>query len=207
MMLEEAIQHCRERALICDACGGEHLQLAQWLEELLQYRRTEAARLAELHEVKSELCAYKDTGLTPEEIIQAANRRHDCKIDCLLKKYNELKERLEKYQDDEEKGLMAHLPCGVNDTVYMIESVYKGKKCVGERVVSGQIDHITIGGTTGKPVYDVCTETGNWYCALEPGDFFPTREAAEQRVYFHTRAEEEAEAKKLEREAKNNGKD
>jgi hypothetical protein len=60
MMLEEAIQHCRERALSCDACGGEHLQLAQWLEELLQYRRTEADRRAELHEVKSELRAYQE---------------------------------------------------------------------------------------------------------------------------------------------------
>lgn len=36
------------------------------------------------------LAAYEDTGLEPEEIVAAANRRHDCKIDCLLKKYNEL---------------------------------------------------------------------------------------------------------------------
>lgn len=37
------------------------------------------------------LCAaYEDTGLTPEEITAAADRRHNCKIECLLKRYNEL---------------------------------------------------------------------------------------------------------------------
>lgn len=36
------------------------------------------------------LAAYEDTGLTPEEIMSAEDRRHACKIECLLREYNKL---------------------------------------------------------------------------------------------------------------------
>ena len=39
MTLEEAIEHCEERAKICDECGKEHDQLAEWLKEVQQYRK------------------------------------------------------------------------------------------------------------------------------------------------------------------------
>mgnify|MGYP007014487068 FL=1 len=77
------------------------------------------------------------------------------------------------------------LPCKVTDTVYITETVFEnGKqrrknKPSGERVVSAQIDHVTIGGTTGKPVFDLCTETGGWYYSMEPEQFYLTREDAE----------------------------
>ena len=38
MTENEAIKHCEERAKICDECGKEHNQLAEWLKELLKYR-------------------------------------------------------------------------------------------------------------------------------------------------------------------------
>ena len=44
MTLDEAIAHAREAGMRmagsedCKACGQEHLQLADWLEELKQYR-------------------------------------------------------------------------------------------------------------------------------------------------------------------------
>lgn len=39
MTLEEAIKHCHEKS--CNTkCGREHKQLAQWLEELLEFRKT-----------------------------------------------------------------------------------------------------------------------------------------------------------------------
>lgn len=41
------------------------------------------------------LAAYEDTGLEPREISEAADRRHDCKIDCLLIAYNALLEEIE----------------------------------------------------------------------------------------------------------------
>ena len=45
MTLEEAIQHCEERALCGDACGLEHKQLAEWLKELKGYRMDEETKL------------------------------------------------------------------------------------------------------------------------------------------------------------------
>lgn len=39
MTLDEAIDHAKEVAKRCDKCGEEHKQLAEWLEELKQYRK------------------------------------------------------------------------------------------------------------------------------------------------------------------------
>lgn len=38
MTLEEAIIHCKEKACDNTQCAREHKQLAEWLEELQQYR-------------------------------------------------------------------------------------------------------------------------------------------------------------------------
>lgn len=40
------------------------------------------------------LAAYEDIGLEPEEIVAAENLKHNCKIECLLKKYNELSDMI-----------------------------------------------------------------------------------------------------------------
>lgn len=37
LTLDEAIEHCREKT-DCTECGKQHLQLAEWLEELKQIR-------------------------------------------------------------------------------------------------------------------------------------------------------------------------
>ena len=47
--------------------------------------------------------------------------------------------------------------------------------------ISAQIDHVTI-GESGKPVLDVCTETGNWYGPLEAGEFYLTSQEAEEEL-------------------------
>ena len=40
MTLEEAIKHCDEvSSNLCDACGAEHRQLAEWLRELVELRK------------------------------------------------------------------------------------------------------------------------------------------------------------------------
>ena len=57
MTIDEAIQHCKEVAneekskllkvgdeYICSECGKEHKQLAEWLEELKDYRRFNGAK-------------------------------------------------------------------------------------------------------------------------------------------------------------------
>jgi hypothetical protein len=42
MTIEEAIEHCKERAQGCSLCAAEHAQLAKWLEELVQLRKDKA---------------------------------------------------------------------------------------------------------------------------------------------------------------------
>jgi len=40
MTIEEAICHCRDRAKDdCSECSKEHFQLAEWLEELMEYKQ------------------------------------------------------------------------------------------------------------------------------------------------------------------------
>ena len=81
-----------------------------------------------LAQVCDRLAAYEDTGLEPEEITEAANKRHDCKIDCLLEEYNALLEtvndlggidRLKELAQAKKYGRLVVLPCYTSDTVYM----------------------------------------------------------------------------------------
>lgn len=39
MTLDEAIEHCEEKAKGCDSCSKEHKQLAEWLRELKVFRK------------------------------------------------------------------------------------------------------------------------------------------------------------------------
>lgn len=41
MTLEEAIIHCQEKSCGNTQCALEHKQLAEWLQELQQYRKNE----------------------------------------------------------------------------------------------------------------------------------------------------------------------
>lgn len=157
--IEKAIARAREVAEGCPAkgsrCEYEHKKLADWLEELK---------------------AYRETGQTPEEIhkLLSIDRWND-----------EVEKEWLKCLKMEEDGRLVKLPCKVTDTVYIVETVFengkqkKRNKPSGERVVSAQIDHVTIGGTTGEPVYDLCSETGKWYHAMELRDFHLTKEEAE----------------------------
>ena len=119
------------------------------------------------------LADYEDTGLAPEEVtaLQASNQ--------------ELKKEALPILQAKVQDRLVILPCKVTDTVYITETVFengkqkKRNKPSGERVVSAQIDHVTIGGTTGEPVFDLCTETGGWFYSMEPEQFYLTREAAE----------------------------
>lgn len=53
--LDEAIKHCYEVAdRKCDDCGKEHLQLAQWLEELRQLKTADVVEV-----VRCEDCKHK----------------------------------------------------------------------------------------------------------------------------------------------------
>lgn len=130
-----------------------------------------------MQEAIDRLAAYEDTGLEPEEITVQLE---------ILRKYSEAADgiglkRLRELVKAEKAGRLVVLPCKLTDTVYIVESVMRGKKHIGEKIVSAQIDHVTI-GESGNPVLDVCTETGNWYGPLETSDFWTTRQEAEEAL-------------------------
>lgn len=122
-----------------------------------------------MRRVVERLAAYENTELTPEEITALQASNEEIKKEAMPLVQAKIEDRL------------VILPCKVKDTVYIIEDVFKKKKQIGAKVVSAQIDHMTIGGT-GKPVFDICTETGNWYYSMEPEDFYMTREDAEAEL-------------------------
>lgn len=73
------------------------------------------------------------------------------------------------------------LPCEVGGTVYLIGSVGSGRKSE-PTIISGQIDHYTIGGL-GVPLVDICTDDNRWYYACAyPKDYFLTREEAQETL-------------------------
>jgi DNA repair exonuclease SbcCD ATPase subunit len=68
MTIEEAIEHCDERSDTCSECGREHAQLAEWLRELVLYRRA---------------C----NGLIPEEIEELKNKiRTACELESTVRR-------------------------------------------------------------------------------------------------------------------------
>lgn len=120
--------------------------------------------------VTTRLAAYEDTGLLPEEIAD------------FQENYREMAAKFADYKAAEVTGQLIVLPCRVTDTVYVIETVHRGRKYAGGRVVSAQIDRVTIDREIGKTVVDLHTETGNRIYPMEPGGFFLTREAAEKAL-------------------------
>lgn len=86
-------------------------------------------------------------------------------------------EALEKYQKSKQEGRLVVLPCRMDATVYDIRRFYKGSKVVRQEVVSGEIDHFTI-GEARKPIATVCLQ-GNEWADYEPDDLILTREEAE----------------------------
>lgn len=126
--------------------------------------------------LSSRLCDYEDTGFTPVDFSKVIKQLID------YKDLGATPEHLKELVKAEKQGRTVTLECNIHDTVYLVESVYAQKKFKGEIVVSGQIDRVIVGGTTGKPVYDICTEAGHWYSGMEPGEFFLSREAAMQTI-------------------------
>ena len=75
MEINEAIEHCREKAVGCSECAKDHGQLAEWLEELQNYR---------------------DTGLTPSmvrSLIKREKESHKRAVERAIQ-LDELQERI-----------------------------------------------------------------------------------------------------------------
>lgn len=130
--------------------------------------------------VLQRLAEYEETGLEPKqakiiygilaEVAEDRNCHFDFVTQCVLQAGKAEKE-----------GRLVVLPCKVTDTVYTIGYIFKDGEPTA-RIVPAQIDHVTISGTTGKPVFDLCIEGGGWFTAMEPGQFWRTRDEAEKAL-------------------------
>lgn len=171
-----------ERLTYDSAIGGEHCWEVRGADNLLceevcKNQGNKGCEDCPIRKAIDRLAAYENTDLTPEEVERMKEYMQPFTIQDM--------DRFREIMRAEADGRLVILPCKITDTVYTTEAVYergKWKKPVGEQVVSAQIDRVTIGGTTGKPVYDLCTETGGWYYSMEPGDFYMTRESAEEAL-------------------------
>ena len=117
------------------------------------------------------LAAYEDTGFTPEDFDNLCRLMSNTRIALGIKTFGELRKAVE-------DGVIIRLPCALHDPVYVIEAEYKGRKKVREYVERAEIDCFRI-GESGVPVADICTDGGNWYEAMEPKDYYTSREAAD----------------------------
>jgi len=114
--------------------------------------------------------------------------------DEMYKIMRHLAEKLCKYEDLEDQGLLLKLPCKVGDTVYFIsEKVEKQgrKKAVTEFVGKGIVDNITLGNTM-LPQITVCNDENIWTTFDSVDDF--------GKIVFLTQAEAEEALKGMEEE-------
>lgn len=95
--------------------------------------------------ILNKLADYEDTGLSPEEINARLQRKHDCKIECLLDEYNKLKDKLAAYEDAEKQGRLIVLPCKVGDSIFRINEFYgTPQNKWDEQIIEWQVAHITL---------------------------------------------------------------
>ena len=115
----------------------------------------------------------------------------DCKVsilNVLAIQAAELRERLKKYEDAEEQGLLVRLPCKVGDTVYRVIRGKKGRGHIAPATVSG----LHLGDTTRNRRYQkeyeylVLRVDGGFCAHVNKKDIgktvFLTREEAEKAL-------------------------
>ena len=122
-------------------------------------------------DIARKLAAYEDTELEPEDIkvLKVIHGLPAAEIVRICNLYRA-----------EKDGRLVELPCRMDATVFDIRRFYKGRKIVRQEVVSGEIDHFTIGEAM-KPIAPVCLQ-GNEWADYEPDDLILTREKAEAEL-------------------------
>lgn len=134
-----------------------------------------------MNQLIERLAEYEDTGLTPEQVVELITPDT-----VKIRRMERIMRQVEEHGGVDHlialdvaacDGRVAILPCKKTITIYLIESVYNGRKKVKEVAVPADIDHFTIG--ENGPVITACTrETNHWYEALEPGDYYMTLDDA-----------------------------
>ena len=121
-----------------------------------------------VQKILDRLAAYEDTGLEPKEIV---SMRHT------LNEYHKDADPLLRAKVE---GRLVVLPCRMDAVVYAARCYYRGKKVFRQEIVSGEIDHFTIGEAM-KPIATVCFSDNEWR-DHEPDELIFTREEAERAL-------------------------
>ncbi len=99
------VEFCRRLCAACGTCSYEEVpyQTGDDLDDIgdiLMDCSSDGCPVGTMYfamiqaaELRERLRMYEDRGVMPDELERLLLCRHNCKIDCLLKKYNELKER------------------------------------------------------------------------------------------------------------------
>ena len=102
----------------CLKCAEEHEQLAQWLEELKEYKKLEE----KLCVMFAGDCSLSDVVENLERQIAEPDRDHP--VNARILTYEDA-EKWNEYLKLEEQGLLVRLPCKVGDTVYRVNAGVK----------------------------------------------------------------------------------
>lgn len=128
MTLDEAIENARKvvnncrqplmtfetmNSIVKDNCREEHEQLAQWLEELKEYKELEE----KLCVMFAEDCSLSDVVESLERQITEPNKDHP--VNARILTYEDA-EKWNEYLELEERGRLLKLPCNVGTTVYVV---------------------------------------------------------------------------------------
>ena len=98
---------------VLDACRAD----PEWCQE---WREQEECKCDCVGDAINKLGEYEDSGMTPEEVAARLQRKHDCKIECLLDQYNEALDALAKYRDAEREGRLHIAPCKDGTVIWVI---------------------------------------------------------------------------------------
>ena len=196
MTLDEAIVHAKEVAkekykegFLCHAnpddeqldqfvqCGREHEQLAQWLEELKEYKSLEE----KLSIMFNGDCSLSDVVESLKRQISEPGKDHP--VNARILTYGDA-EKWNKYRKLEEQGRLLKLPCKIGDTLYCILPDWKDG-CLTEKIVAWPI-----------PVKLIALdENGDFYAFHDEDDYFSFDRWDKVGDKYALPTKEEAEAK------------
>ena len=125
------------------------------------------------------------------------------KSDSSESNLTEILEKLGKYEDAEEKGLLLRLPCEVGDTVYLIDKdennrlqVYEGKWRRVSLVQTSKNRSFELCGEISYDIHDCFYNDGR---TMEQGMYVGQESTRIGKVVFLTREEAEAKLKEMEK--------
>ena len=173
MTLDEAIKHARDKSKVFRDfshfekdgyhyinLAEEQVQLAEWLEELKDYRRFNGAKTFDNGFKQGEKYGYNKA------------------IDNVVKLLEELKE----YKGLEEQGLLKKFKCAIGDTVYRINSLNEIYECTVQGIkqefnTTSYFLHADINRG------DYSIRVDSWFDKCQIGyEFYLTKEEAEQEL-------------------------